>query len=68
VGALDMTDNLVTHYSRVREELEGGRDALVGKVSDAYVERMITGLGHWIEAGRRGYLRWGILHFHKPTS
>jgi sarcosine/dimethylglycine N-methyltransferase len=24
---------------------------------------MVRGLGHWIDAGRRGYLAWGILHF-----
>jgi sarcosine/dimethylglycine N-methyltransferase len=65
---VELTENLVTHYSRVRDELEASRDALSGKVSAAYIDRMITGLGHWIEAGQAGYLRWGILHLTKPAG
>jgi sarcosine/dimethylglycine N-methyltransferase len=65
VGVIEMTDNLVRHYDRVRQVLTKERDALDGKVSDSYIDRMLTGLGHWVEAGEKGYLRWGILHFRK---
>lgn len=65
VSVTDLTDNLVVHYARVRDELDARRHALDGKVSDAYMDRMHTGLGHWIDAGSNGYLRWGILHFTK---
>jgi len=68
VEVIEMTDQLVTHYSRVHDELIATRDALAGKVSDAYIERMLTGLNHWVEAGRNGYLRWGIMHFQKPSG
>lgn len=68
VEFLELTHNLVTHYGRVREELERTRAELVGKVSDAYVANMIKGLGHWVEAGGNGYLSWGILHFRKPGN
>lgn len=64
----ELTENLVTHYGRVREELAKARASLAGKVSDEYIERMNTGLGHWVEAGSKGYLRWGILHFRKPEE
>ena len=60
---LDMTPQLVNHYSRVKEELTGRRAELSGYVSDAYIDRMIGGLQHWIDAGRNGYLAWGIMHF-----
>ena len=30
-----------------------------------YIQRIKTGLGHWVDGGRRGYLQWGILHFRK---
>jgi sarcosine/dimethylglycine N-methyltransferase len=66
VGVRDLTPQLVTHYTRVRQELEQRRQELAGKVSDEYIARMIQGLGHWIEAGAKGYLAWGILHFRKP--
>lgn len=68
VGVLDFSHQLPRHYGRVREELERSRDKLRGKVSDEYAERMHAGLGHWVEAGDKGYLRWGILHFSKPLG
>lgn len=67
VGITDLTPQLVTHYVRVRQELAQRREDLSGKVSDAYIDRMIAGLGHWIDAGDSGYLAWGILHFRKPA-
>ncbi len=66
VGAEVMTDQLVTHYGRVREEVLARRDSLVGRISAAYVDRMVAGLDHWVRAGRDGLLAWGILHFRKP--
>jgi sarcosine/dimethylglycine N-methyltransferase len=67
VEVVDLTPQLPRHYSRVRDELERQRAALAGKVSDAYIERMLKGLGHWIEAGENGFLAWGILLFRKPA-
>lgn len=59
----NLTENLATHYSRVREELlrryEQQKQSL--SISKEYVERMVQGLGHWVEAGQKGYLRWGII-------
>ncbi len=66
VRVTDLTPQLLTHYSRVRQELANRRDELRDKVSEAYIERMIQGLGHWVDAAYNGYLAWGILHFRKP--
>jgi sarcosine/dimethylglycine N-methyltransferase len=66
VGSDDLTPHLITHYSRVREELVRERQALAERVSTDYVDRMLNGLGHWIEAGEKGYLAWGIMQFRKP--
>jgi sarcosine/dimethylglycine N-methyltransferase len=63
----DLTPQLVAHYTRVRQELTKRRESLVGKVSEEYIDRMIQGLGHWIDAGNNGYLAWGIMHFRKPA-
>ena len=67
VGVENLTGQLVRHYGRVRDELQRQRTALDGKVSEAYVERMLAGLQHWVDAGKAGYLAWGILHFRKPS-
>jgi sarcosine/dimethylglycine N-methyltransferase len=64
---INLTPQLVTHYTRVRQELLKRREALADKVSDTYMDRMIQGLGHWVDAGNSSYLSWGILHFSKPT-
>jgi sarcosine/dimethylglycine N-methyltransferase len=66
VETIDLTPQLINHYSRVQQELVNQRDNLKGKVSDEYIENMHRGLGHWIDAGNHGYLAWGILHFRKP--
>jgi hypothetical protein len=65
IAVLDMTFQLVNHYSRVRQELEGHRAELTDQVSSEYAQRMIEGLSHWIAAGKNGYLKWGIMHFQK---
>ena len=62
----EMTEQLVNHYSRVREELQSRREELTRHVSEAYIERMLAGLQHWIDAGSRDYLSWGIMLFKKP--
>src|SRR5690606_30843464 len=65
VEVLDLREQLLRHYTRVREELTKQRDELLRHASSAYVDRMLTGLGHWIEAGSKGYLAWGILQFRR---
>lgn len=60
-------DCLVRHYSRVLEELEKRGGEVADQISGDYVERMKKGLRHWIEAGSKGALDWGILHFRKPA-
>lgn len=62
----EMTEQLVNHYSRVREELQSRREELTKHVTEAYIERMLAGLQHWIDAGSRDYLSWGIMLFKKP--
>lgn len=65
VNTIEMTDQLINHYSYVLRNLESRHDEMV-KVCDAeYIERMKMGLQHWIDAGKKGYLSWGILHFRK---
>lgn len=61
----DLTPQLVTHYTRVRQELAKRREELAGKVSEEYIDRMIQGLGRWVDAGDNGHLAWGIMHFRK---
>lgn len=65
-GFEEMTHQLVNHYTRVLETTESEAGRLAGHVSDAYVERMKTGLGHWIEGGKAGHLAWGVFLFRKP--
>ena len=64
----DKTPQLIRHYSRVAEELSAQRGRLAGKVSEAYIDRMLVGLSNWVKAGQAGCLAWGFLHFKKPVT
>ncbi len=62
----ELTPHLTNHYARVREEMHRKRDELKANgVSDEYVERMDTGLQHWVEGGKNGWLCWGVFVFRK---
>ena len=61
----DQSSHLPRHYGRAHKELERREPQLDGLVSQAYIDRMKTGLQHWVEGGNNGYLTWGIFHFRK---
>jgi sarcosine/dimethylglycine N-methyltransferase len=67
VEVVEMTHQLVNHYSRVGDELRSRRDELTTWVSNDYIDRMLQGLQNWVNAGKSGYLAWGILHFRKGS-
>ena len=62
---LDLTPHLATHYGRILEDLLAKEQNLIQQCGADHVQRVKTGLGHWVEGGKRGYLQWGILHFRK---
>lgn len=61
----NLTENLIFHYSHVLHEIENRYEEIKNYCSEDYLERMKTGLKHWISAGKSGNLNWGILHFRK---
>ncbi|MCT7376960.1 methyltransferase domain-containing protein [Chelativorans salis] len=64
----EMTNQLRTHYDRVREELIANYDKLrEGGASAAYLEKMLVGLENWVKAADAGHLAWGIQLFRKPA-
>jgi sarcosine/dimethylglycine N-methyltransferase len=65
VEILDLTPHLPLHYALVRDDLLARRGELAEIISAAFIERMLIGLDHWVRAGERGNLAWGILHFRK---
>jgi sarcosine/dimethylglycine N-methyltransferase len=65
VEILDLSQQLTNHYSRILQALEDNEQKAVQISGNDYVASMKTGLQHWINAGKQGYLTWGILHFRK---
>lgn len=65
-GFEDYSPQLPNHYQSVHDELERRRPDLGTEISAAYVDRMLSGLKHWVRAGREGLLRWGIVRYRKP--
>ena len=66
-SSIDLSGHLPVHYGRVREELLRRRAELEAAASPAYLDRMVAGLGHWVDAGGAGHLAWGILEMAKPN-
>jgi sarcosine/dimethylglycine N-methyltransferase len=58
-----LTHELRNHYARVAEELDARRGEL--EAGDAFVDRMLQGLSHWVSGADKGLLAWGIMHFRK---
>ncbi len=61
----DLTPHLATHYGRILDGLLGNEQDLAKHCGADHVQRVKTGLRHWVDGGERGYLQWGILHFRK---
>ena len=62
---VDLTPHLATHYGRILDDLVANERDLVEQCGADHVQRVKTGLRHWVDGGERGYLQWGILHFRK---
>lgn len=59
------TNHLINHYTAILKEIETRYDSIVEECSPQYIEKMKKGLSHWINAGEKNYLSWGILLFIK---
>ncbi len=68
IQVLEMTDQLINHYTHVLKELDNRHTEMLKVCNQDYLARMKVGLNHWIESGNKGYLAWGILHFRKPVA
>ena len=61
----DLSPQLRNHYAQVAEDLDAQRGEL--STDDAFVDRMLEGLGHWVRGADAGKLTWGIMHFRKKA-
>ncbi len=64
----DLTYNLICHYDQVLQETKNQEQELKGHISATYIENMKTGLRHWVEGGKNGYLTWGVFMFRKRRA
>ena len=65
VKIVDHSEQLSNHYGRVLQEVLANHTNLIRVCSGEYIERMKTGLQHWVDGGKSGNLTWGILQFQK---
>jgi len=57
----NLSEHLTTHYQRVLEETQDRYDEMVESCGNEFIDKMIEGLKHWVEAGKNNYLSWGIV-------
>jgi SAM-dependent methyltransferase len=65
VQIIALTEQLTTHYARLLEEINTQYEVFIEASGQDYIDHQRRGLEHWVEAGKKGYLNWGILHFSK---
>ena len=63
----DLSEHLTTHYQRVMEETQDRYNEMVETCGKEYIDTMIQGLKHWVEAGKNDHLSWGIIHMNKSN-
>ena len=61
----DLSEHLTTHYLLVMVETIDRYDEMVETCGKEYIDKMIQGLKHWVDAGENEYLSWGIIHMDK---
>ncbi len=61
----DLSPQLPRHYASVRAEICRRENDLRTVCDAAYLDRMKIGLQHWVDAGEKGRLKWGIFLFQK---
>lgn len=62
----ERTDHLIQHYQAVLAALDQDAAGLNAHCDPDYIQRMKSGLGHWIKAGRDGLLAWGFIQMRRP--
>ena len=62
---VDLSQHLTTHYQRVMEETQERYEEMVKICGKEYIDKMIQGLKHWVNAGKNDHLSWGIVHMDK---
>ena len=63
---IDLSDNLVTHYEGVLQNLERRHEDLLGEFSEGYLEEVRHGTQHWVSAAKEGNFKWAMFHYQKP--
>lgn len=68
VELIERPEAIATHYGSVLQNLESREEELRSRgVSQDYIDKMKQGLNHWVNAGNKEALTWGILHFRKKS-
>ena len=65
---VDLSEHLTTHYQRVMEETQERYEEMVKICGKEYIDKMIQGLKHWVNAGKNDHLSWGIIHMDKSEA
>ncbi|HFA50021.1 MAG TPA: class I SAM-dependent methyltransferase [Bacteroidetes bacterium] len=68
VFAKRMPGELVTHFSKILEAIDAQYSKLAKQSGEAFVKKRMATIQALIDAGKKGYLGWGILQFQKRNT
>jgi len=60
---IDLSNNLVTHYEGLLQELERRYENLLDEFSEEYLEEVRHGMQVWVSAGKEGNFKWAMFHY-----
>ncbi|NLU67777.1 class I SAM-dependent methyltransferase [Streptomyces sp. HNM0574] len=64
----ERTPDLVTHYTRLDEEVRRRVTELEKVITPAYLDGLLANLPLWTDLARRNHLRWGLFHGRRAAE
>ncbi|MGD1702364.1 SAM-dependent methyltransferase [Dapis sp. BLCC M229] len=66
IKVIDKSDQLLLHYTKLRDSVIAHYDELSKKCTPEFLESSKNGLYQWVESAEKGLFTWGLFHFRRP--
>lgn len=60
---IDLSENVSINYYRLLKKMKRMQEEMNSLFSPEFTSKMEQRLKNWVEAGEKGFIKWGILHY-----
>lgn len=64
----EMTEELITHYSKMVKAIEKNKAKLEKKTTKKFVKETLSRYNSWVQAAEDGVISWGIMQYQKRNN